>query len=65
MFNIDTSGIDRLVKKLEDTKDIKKINQKIKSINKDAYAHFNEKGELVIDGLNHKELEIFKKNFLS
>lgn len=65
MFNIDTSGIDRLVKKLEDAKDIKKINKKVKAINKDASAHFNEKGELIIEGLNEKELDRFKKNFLS
>jgi len=65
MFNIDTSGIDRLVKKLEDAKDINKINKKVKSINKDASAHIDKNGELIIDGLNEKELETFKKNFLS
>ena len=65
MFNVDLSGLDRIIKKLESAADINEIDKKVKAINKDASAYLDEKGEVIISGLNKEELDRFKENFLS
>lgn len=65
MIKIDTSGLDRIIKKLESANDIKEIDNKVKTINKDASAILNENGKIEINGLNEEQLIDFKKNFLS
>lgn len=65
MIKIDTSGLDRIIKKLESANDIKEIDNKVKIINKNASAILNENGKIEINGLNEEQLIDFKKNFLS
>ncbi len=64
MFNVDLSGLDRIIKKLESAADINEIDKKVKAINKDASAYLDENGEVIISGLNRQELDRFKENFL-